>query len=77
MNEVPHEVLQNHRKELRLTQQETANRAGIMLQQYQKFESGERKLRTASFDIACGVLEALELDIEQVFREYVAKQNGA
>jgi hypothetical protein len=48
-----------------------------MLQQYQKFESGERKLRTASFDIACGVLEALELDIEQVFREYVAKQNGA
>ena len=55
-----------------LTQQQVADRAGIKLQHYQKFESGERNLRTASFSVACRVLEALDLDIVRYFhREYV------
>ena len=55
-----------------LTQQQVADKAGIKLQQYQKFESGERNLRTASFQIACRVLEALNLDIVKYFhRNYV------
>ena len=55
-----------------LTQQQVADKAGILIQHYQKFESGERNLRTASFDVACRVLEALDLDIVKFFhREYV------
>ena len=55
-----------------LTQQQVADRAGIKLQHYQKFESGERNLRTASFGVACRVLEALDLDIIKYFhKEYV------
>ena len=55
-----------------LTQQQVADKAGILIQHYQKFESGERNLRTASFDVACRVLEALELDIVKYFhKEYV------
>ena len=71
------ELLRRRRIELGLTQQETADRAEIRLQHYQKFEYGRRDLLRASFDVACGVLEALEFDIEQVFREYVADQTGA
>ena len=50
-----------------LTQQQVADRAGIMLQHYQKFECGERNLRTASFSVACSVLEALNLDIVEFY----------
>lgn len=64
-------VLREKRLTSGLTQQQVADRAGIKLQQYQKFESGERNLRTASFQIACKVLEALDLDIVKYFhKEY-------
>ena len=36
-----------------MTQQQVAAKAGILIQHYQKFEGGERNLRTASFDVAC------------------------
>ena len=55
-----------------LTQQQVADRAGIKLQHYQKFEGGERNLRTASFDVACRVLEALDLDIVKYFHHEYA-----
>ena len=55
-----------------MTQQQVADKAGILIQHYQKFEGGERNLRTASFDVACRVLEALDLDIVRYFHhEYV------
>ena len=55
-----------------MTQQQVADKAGILIQHYQKFEGGERNLRTASFDVACRVLEALDLDIVKYFHhEYV------
>lgn len=56
-------ILKEQRVIRGLTQQQVADRAKITLQQYQKFESGERNLKTASFQIACRVLEALEMDI--------------
>lgn len=65
------DLLRERRVTSGLTQQQVADRAGIKLQQYQKFESGERNLRTASFQIACKVLEALDLDIVKYFhKEY-------
>ncbi len=56
-------MLHERRVFLGLTQKKVADRAGIPFQSYQQFESGRRKIRRASFDIACKVLEALEMDI--------------
>ena len=54
-------ILKDARKASNMTQQQVANKAGISLRQYQKFESGERKLITASFRIAMDVILALEI----------------
>ena len=56
-------ILRDYREKLGLTQQEVADRAKIKLRQYQRFESGERNLSSSSFNIACRVIEALELNI--------------
>ena len=59
-----HSVLQERRLVLELTQKQIAERASIPLSTYQKFETGERNIRTAAFEVTCRVLNALELDIE-------------
>lgn len=51
-----------------MTQQQVADKAHIVLQQYQKFESGERNIMTCSFQIACRIIEALEMDITAFFK---------
>ena len=65
-------LLRERRVVLGLTQQQVADKAGIKLPQYQKFEGGQRNLRTASFQIACRVLEALDLDIVKYFHKSIA-----
>lgn len=60
-------VLREKRVVLGLTQQNVADKAKIKLQQYQKFESGERSIMTCSFQIACRVIEALEMDISKFY----------
>lgn len=55
-------ILHDAREKLGLTQQQVADKAMIQLRQYQRFESGERNLSSSSFNIACKVLKALELD---------------
>ena len=50
-----------------LTQEQVARKAGIAQQQYQRFESGSRDLRRCSFQIACQVLEALDIDIVKFY----------
>ncbi|MDE7192981.1 MAG: helix-turn-helix domain-containing protein [Oscillospiraceae bacterium] len=62
-----HTILREKRLVLGLTQQQVANKAGIVLQQYQKFESGDRNIMTCSFRIACRVIEALEMDITDFY----------
>jgi transcriptional regulator with XRE-family HTH domain len=57
------DILLEARKKLSLTQQQVADKARIVLRQYQKFESGERKLSSSSFYIASKVIQALELDV--------------
>lgn len=56
-------ILKNAREKLGMTQQQVADKAQIQLRQYQRFESGERKLTSSSFSIGCSVLEALSIDI--------------
>ena len=56
-------VLKKRRQRLGLTQQELADRAGIQLKQYQRFEYGDRELSNAGFQTTYKVLAALEMDI--------------
>ena len=58
-------ILKKRRKQLGLTLQEVADRAGISIKQYQRFESGDRELASASFSTTFQVLRALELDTEK------------
>ena len=68
-------ILRRARTKLRLSQQQVADRARIHMQQYQKFETETRNLSSSSFDIACRVLEALELDIVRYFHgDYVLSE---
>ena len=57
-----HHVLQQRRKELRLTQQQVADKAGIQLRQYQRLESGERDITASSGRIILSICYALKLD---------------
>ena len=66
------DILREKRVVHGLTQQQVADRAKISLRQYQSFESGERIIRTASFQLACRVIEALGMDPTKFFHdEYV------
>ena len=51
----PFSILRERRVILGLTQKQVAERAGVVLQQYQKFESGERRIMTSSFELACRI----------------------
>ena len=57
--------LKIRRQKLGLTQEEAAEKAGIRLSQYQRFESGDRELCAASFTVAYRVLKALDMDVER------------
>ena len=58
------EILLSARKKLGMTQQQVADKAKIAWRQYHRFESGERRLMSASFELAADVLMALELDVD-------------
>lgn len=57
-----HAPLKLRREELHLSQQQAADLAGIKLRQYQRFESGERKLSGASMRVGLAICEVLQLD---------------
>lgn len=60
-------ILREKRLVLGLTQQQVADKAKINYRQYQKFESGERNIMTASFQLTCRVIKALDMDIEKFY----------
>ena len=65
-------ILREKRVTQNLTQQQVADKAGIRLQQYQRLENNERNIMTASFQLACRVIEALGMDISDFYHgEYI------
>ena len=58
-------VLKKHRQKLGLTLQQVADKAGIQIKQYQRFEAGDRELSDAGFITVYKVLKTLEMDIEK------------
>ena len=68
-------ILKKRRKQLGLTLQDVADKAGINIKQYQRFETGERELTDASFMTTVQVLKALELDpVKYAAGEYEIKE---
>lgn len=57
-----HAPLRLRREEIGLSQQEVADAAGITLRQYQRFESGERRMASATLRIGLSVCHVLSLD---------------
>lgn len=55
-------VLYRRRKQLRMTQQQVADAAKIQLRQYQRLESGERSMASASLRIGLSICSVLKLD---------------
>lgn len=55
-------ILKARRKELGLSQTDVALNAGIQIQQYQKFEYGQRKLSNSSMVLGLRICAILELD---------------
>ena len=60
-------ILRERRIILGLTQKQIAEKAKIPFQSYQRFESGERNIMTASFQMACRVIEALEMNVSDFY----------
>ena len=70
-------ILKKKRIVQNLTQQQVADKAGIKLQQYQKFESNDRNIMTASFQLACRVIEALGMNVSDFFHgNYVIEKKS-
>ena len=60
-------ILREKRVVLGLTQKQVAERAKITLRQYQKFENSERNIMTCSFQMACRIIEALDMNISDFY----------
>jgi transcriptional regulator with XRE-family HTH domain len=62
------QIIRDRRIELGLTQEQAAMELGISLQQYQRYEYGEREIRKMSMDLGLRMCFLLELDpFELVF----------
>lgn len=57
-----HLILAGRRKELKMTQQQVADKAGIQLRQYQRLEIGERNITGSTGRVLLAVCKALKLD---------------
>ena len=65
------ELIKSRRKSMRLTQKQTAEKAGLALRHYQHFENCERSLLTASFSTTMAILDALEINAKAFISIYV------
>lgn len=60
-------VIKEHREHLGMTQQQVANEVGITVRQYQRYESGEKSIYSASFQIGVRLFKVLKLEIKEFF----------
>lgn len=60
-------IIKKHREHLGMTQQQVANEVGITVRQYQRYESGEKSIYSASFQIGVRLFKVLNLEIKEFF----------
>lgn len=62
-------IIKEHRIELGLTQEQAEMELGISLQQYQRYEYGERRFSNCPMRIGLRICALLELDPFELVRE--------
>lgn len=72
----PNTMIKTQRKKLGLSQQQVANRAGIDIRLYQRFESGERDISRATFRIGLAIADVLELDAHELLEHRNQEEEG-
>jgi len=60
-------IIKKQREYLGMTQQQVANEVGITVRQYQRYESGEKSIYSASFQIGVRLFKILRLEIKEFF----------
>ena len=70
-------ILRDRRLELCMTQQQVADGAKIQLQQYQRLETGERNIESASMRVSLAICAVLKLDPFVFFPECISMNNYA
>lgn len=65
------DVLRDRREMLGLTQQQVADRAGIQLRQYQRFETNERGLSGASMRIGLSICSVLKINPYEIMPDTI------
>ena len=60
-------IIKSHREYLGMTQQQVANEVGITVRQYQRYESGEKSIYSASFQTGVRLFNILRLEIKEFF----------
>lgn len=61
-DQVEHYILASRRKELKMTQQQVAEQAGMQLRQYQRLELGERNITGSTGRVLLAICDVLKLD---------------
>lgn len=57
-----HQILAERRKELKMTQQQVAEKAGMQIRQYQRLENGERNITGSTGKVLLSICNVLKLD---------------
>ncbi len=73
---IPNTILIHRRKQLKLTQKEVANQAGIAHTTYQRFEDGTREFTNSCASTFMAVCSVLALDPCDFFKEDTPRRNG-
>jgi transcriptional regulator with XRE-family HTH domain len=63
-------ILRERRLAKNLTQQQVADLARVQLRQYQRLESGERSILSASWNISSSILRALDIELDDFFERF-------
>ena len=71
-----HAPLRYRREQMGMSQAEVAEKAGIALRQYQRFESGERRMTGASMRIGLAICHVLRLDPYRFADFVIAEDQG-
>lgn len=60
-------IIKQHREALGYTQQQIANMCDMTVRQYQRYESGEKSIYSASFNFGMKMCHYLQIDLDDLF----------
>lgn len=62
-----HYIIKQHREKLGYTQQQIADKCGMTVRQYQRYESGEKSIYSSSFNFGVKICHYLQIDLDDLF----------